>query len=253
MEMNLADLRHLRPATVPPARCESLIVAFRSNAETIAQLLPAPLRPDGSAAASLQFCATTVAGGRGVEIETRLAIDAELNGMPVAFVVRRWAAEWPADDAETDAGSALGRARFIELHGTLTAVLESGRHPLIIASMSRRRHFLGPLAPRRCPTAVAAAWLARPQLALRRAIDALGRPVARLAGRPSVDIEVRDARSGPAELDLAAGAAPLPVLGVLGALHVIGETAPARAVVARGARACGAASRGLHHIEEACA
>ncbi len=247
--MNLADLHNLQPA-VAPRRCEALVVCFRSDREAIAALLPAPLRADGSAAATLQFSAMPAADGRGVDIETQLAVDAELDGMPVAFVARRWVGEWPAD-GDDEAGLAPGRARLIDLHDRLTGVLESGGRAIAMASVARRSRLLDALTPR-YPAAAAAAWLARPQVSLRRSAGRNSPPEQRLIRRTVEGIEVRQAHSGAAELELTAVGGFLPPQALLGGVHIIADVLPGRSGTAEDfhPRASG---RLRQHIEETCA
>lgn len=247
--MNLAKLNNLQPAAAP-RRCETLLVCFRTDREAIAALLPAPLRADGSAAATLQFSATPAADGRGVDIETRLAVDAELDGIPVAFVARRWVVEWPAD-GEDEACLVPGRARLIEFHDRLAGVLESGGRAIAVASVARRSRLLDASTPR-YPAAAAATWMARPQVSLRRSAGRGGPLESRLIRRTVEGIEVREAHGGAAELELAAVGGFLPPHTVLGGVHIIADILPGPSGTP-GDFQPRAAGRLRQHIEEACA
>lgn len=259
--MNLADLTHLNAGNGHAAACtarsvhrrESLLVCYQSDPGVIAELLPAPLQPDGSDAVSLQFSATPAPGGRGVDIVAQIAIDAELRGMPVQFIVRGWTDEPAADAAQCEIADSPGRARLFVVHGQMTAVLESAGRAIAIASLDKRPHLLGS-AMRQCPAATIAAWLARPQVYRQSAFHLDGHVnFGRLVSRRCTDIAVSQAYCGPAELELAPlGASPLPVIKVLGGAHFVADLTllPARVVESR-QPAPGIASR--HLSQELCA
>ncbi len=260
--MNLADLPVLRadngqPTARAPQRAqgyESLVVCYQSDPKAIAEVLPAPLRPDGSNAVSLQFNATPAASGRGFDVTARISIDAELRGTPVQFIVCSWADEFPASATELDTSRLPGRARIFHLHDQLTAVLDSAGRTLAIASMERRPHLLS-RRPRQSPAASIAAWLARPQLHS-SAPPALGRhsAAAELICRQYVDIDVVQAISGAAELEFAAPSTHrLPLVSVLGGAHFAADLTPlpARPIDRELHRADRPSNRGLP--QELCA
>lgn len=224
--MNLADRLYADAglAAAGSARrirsCETLVVGYEADAGAIAALLPPPLRPDGSNAVSLRFTAAP-ADVRGVDVVAQLSIDAELDGMPVQYVVRSWAEAPPAGESAIDPSLACGRARLIDVHDQLTAVLESGGRVIAIAAVDLRRHLLASRV-RECPAAAVAAWLARPQVFRPLTGENGYRAARRLATRRFVDIQVQHAVSA-ADLDLVGDFGPLPLRSVLGAAHFVAD------------------------------